>query len=366
MATFQLTQNQTKEALRMALKADVVAMVTSSPAMGKSSIIKQLAEEENLYLIDLRLSQVQQFDLLGLPKVVETKLEDGSTQYQSSYIPMDTFPLERHELPINPNTNKPYSGFCLFLDELNSADKYTQAAAYRLLLDREVGNGEKLHPSCRILAAGNKMSDSAIVHKMSTAVKSRIVHIELNVNPKEFSQYVEDNVVKGLWHSAILGFINFKPELINNFDPKKDTETFSSPRTLEMLSKLLQAGILDLGKEIYRPLIIGTIGESAGVDFCAFIDVMNDFPTIQQIEANPTGTNLPLENGAKYALGTYLAGKVNKSNLDQVVTYLERLPEKDLLVLAYRMILSQFPLLATNKNVISTLGGLRHKINNQP
>lgn len=45
--------------LQVALQANIVPMVTSSPAMGKSSIIAKLAKDNNLELIDLRLAQLQ-------------------------------------------------------------------------------------------------------------------------------------------------------------------------------------------------------------------------------------------------------------------------------------------------------------------
>ena len=93
---------------------------------------------------------------------------------------------------------------------------------------------------------------------------------------------------------------------------------------------------------------------------------MNSLPTLAQIEKNPLKAPLPEENGAKYALGAFLADKVNKTNVDKIVDYLERMPEKDLLVLAYRMILGRYPQLAMNAKVLNSLGAIRHKLNNQP
>ena len=93
---------------------------------------------------------------------------------------------------------------------------------------------------------------------------------------------------------------------------------------------------------------------------------MNSLPSLAQIEKDPLKAPLPSENGAKYALGAFLADKVNKLNVDAVVDYLERIDEKDLMVLAYRMILGRYPQLATNKKVLNSLGAIRHKLNNQP
>ena len=49
---FTLTQNQTKQAIELALHSNVPLF-----------IVQQIADKFNLELIDIRLSQVQQFDL---------------------------------------------------------------------------------------------------------------------------------------------------------------------------------------------------------------------------------------------------------------------------------------------------------------
>ena len=224
----------------------------------------------------------------------------------------------------------------------------------------------KLHPETRIVLAGNKLSDNAVATKMSSALKSRMTWINVEINKKEFLQFVEDGVVRGEWDPRVAAFLNFRPELINNFDPKKEVETYACGRTWGFLSKELQAGLLDLGQDIYIPAIAGTIGESAAAEFNGFLQIMNSLPSLAQIEKDPLNAPLPSENGAKYALGAFLADKVNKLNVDAVVDYLERIDEKDLMVLAYRMILGRYPQLATNKKVLNSLGAIRHKLNNQP
>jgi MoxR-like ATPase len=45
------------------LKASLVPMVVGSPGCGKSAIVHQIAEQYNLKLIDLRLSQCDPTDL---------------------------------------------------------------------------------------------------------------------------------------------------------------------------------------------------------------------------------------------------------------------------------------------------------------
>lgn len=60
------TQVKISQAIRMvtlAIRAKKVAMVEGSPAIGKSAIVRTIAKQYNLKLIDLRLAQCDPCDL---------------------------------------------------------------------------------------------------------------------------------------------------------------------------------------------------------------------------------------------------------------------------------------------------------------
>ena len=67
-----------------------------------------------------------------------------------------------------------------------------QAAAYKLVLDRQVGI-HNLHPYCAVVAAGNLATDKAIVNSLSTAMQSRVIHLEMQVN---FDQWLQNVALK--------------------------------------------------------------------------------------------------------------------------------------------------------------------------
>lgn len=108
------------------ITAGLVPMVKGSPGIGKSSIAKELAEEFNCKLIDVRLSQSDPTDLNGFPF---PNRETG----KGEYLPMDTFPTVSDELPDKldeeGNVIGKYDGWFVFLDEFNSAPLMVQAAA---------------------------------------------------------------------------------------------------------------------------------------------------------------------------------------------------------------------------------------------
>jgi MoxR-like ATPase len=130
---YAITAKQAMTLVKDVLKARLVPMIHSSPGMGKSAIMKQIAETLGLKLIDVRLSTYDPVDLNGFP----VKHADGK---KAGYIPMDTFPLENDKLPPtgrmipdpNDKTNQIpelYRGWLLFFDELTTASPAIQAAA---------------------------------------------------------------------------------------------------------------------------------------------------------------------------------------------------------------------------------------------
>ena len=112
-------------------------MIWGSPGIGKSSIVAQVAQQENLQIIDLRLSQLAPTDLRGLPVA-----ENGVAKW---------FPPE-----FLPTSGKGI----LFLDEINMATPAVQGIVQQLILDRQVGS-YRVPEGWFIWAAGNRKSDRA-------------------------------------------------------------------------------------------------------------------------------------------------------------------------------------------------------------
>ena len=64
---FEVNTKQLREAMIRDFKVGLVPMVASSPGMGKSDVVKSIADEFKLKLIDLRVSQCEPVDMKGFP-----------------------------------------------------------------------------------------------------------------------------------------------------------------------------------------------------------------------------------------------------------------------------------------------------------
>ena len=306
------TMQQAQDMIEVLIKAKLVPMIHGSPAIGKSAIVRALAKKHNLKLIDLRLSQCDPTDLLGFPQILAAINRAG-------YTPMETFPIEDDALPQWEDGQNTYNGWILFLDEFNSANREVQAAAYKIVLDRMVGK-YNLHDKVAVVAAGNLASDGAIVEEMSTALQSRLVHIEVKVNPIEWSKWASKEQID----HRIISFIEFKPGLLYTFKPDHTDMTYASPRTWEFGDRILKQ--VDVKDALTKPLLAGCLTFGVAHEFTMFCDIMASLPTINDIIAAPDQVRVPGEPGHLFAMCGSISHHMNKINANEVMKFVARLP----------------------------------------
>jgi len=321
----QVKISQAKAMVTKFIQAKIVPFIHGSPAIGKSAICHQIAAEYNLKVIDVRLSQCDPTDINGFPKIEGNK---------ATYAPMDTFPIESDPIP------EGYNGWLLFLDEMNSAKEAVQAASYKLVLDRMVGKYH-LHKNVAIVCAGNLETDNAIVQPMSTALQSRMAHLELVIDPKEWTDWASANDID----HRITSYINFKPGQLYTFSPDHSDKTYASPRTWAFANAILK--VTDIGQMETLPMLSGTISEGVAREFVGFCKIYESLPTIPQIMAAPKTLKVPSEPSILYALTGAIAHNAEKSNVADLMGFVERFPLEFQVICLREMI-------RRNKEIIAT------------
>jgi len=317
----RVTSHQLRNELKDCFAAKLVPYVTASPGVGKSSVAHQLAEDAGLVIIDLRLSQCTPEDLQGYP------MRDGN---KATFTPFSIFPLEGEPLPAGKK------GWLLLLDELSSAQKPVQAAAYKLILDRMVGSF-KLHEKVWIMACGNLQSDNAIVFKMSTALQSRMIHYKMKVDLDSWTEWAIKNNVD----FRIIAYVQYQPQMLMKFDPKHTDNTYPCPRTWEFLSRLIKDRVLTVKDDLSK--VGGTVGAGVAVEFLSFCEVQNILPRWADVIDKTKSKDLPVpqEPSARYATICMIATRSSPADIDGVLPYVRRFP-KDLQVIFCRGIVARF------------------------
>lgn len=290
------------------------------PGIGKSTLVKAVAKHLGIGLIDLRLLYFDTVDMRGVPVPVIQDENGNVRSFNSSEVDelngfVDAVKNGR-TIWLLPSFFPRGGKGIIFLDELNQADPQVQKIGLQLALDYEIGD-YKLPEGWIVVAAGNRESDKAHVQRMSAALNNRFIHVDVDVDIEDWLDWAVKNGV----HPMVMAFLKMYPELLHQFDEKKNPRCFPTPRTWEMVSDLLKNGFI-FGLE---ELIAGTVGEGVATQFLAFMNLYTEIPKIDEIFKNPSKAKVPTNPGVKYSLSVMLARKATVENIEKIKTYIERL-----------------------------------------
>ena len=298
-SNYTLKPSQVSEALGVLVGIKQPIMIWGPPGVGKSAIVKQVADESDLELRDVRAILLDPVDLRGLPHING----DGRAHWA---VP-EFLPREGKGI--------------LFLDELTAAPQLTQAACYQLILDRKLGEYE-LPDGWTIIAAGNRESDRGVVHRMPSPLTNRFVHLDFGVDLDDWTKWATTHGIA----TEVIAFLRFRDELLHDFDPKRSEKAFPTPRSWEFVSNIVGSGTVTNGIEY--SLIAGAVGEGAAAEFMGFLKIARSIQSPDMILMNPEKGDIPEEAATLYAISTALARKATGNNMDRVVTYANRLPDE--------------------------------------
>jgi hypothetical protein len=235
-----VTPNEAKSALTHCITLQRPIMMWGAPGIGKSDIVKQIADSQKREVIDIRLPLWEPTDIKGIPYY---NAKENNMVWASPA-----------ELPTDPKSTA-----IVFLDELNSAAPAVQAAAYQLILNRRVGQYH-LPEGVSIVAAGNRDSDKGVTYRMPAPLANRFVHIELRVDYDDWLQWATDNHI----HPDVVGYCTFAKQDLYDFDPRGSSRSFATPRSWSFVSQLLSD---DLPESTLTDLVAGCVGEGLAVKF---------------------------------------------------------------------------------------------------
>ena len=194
--------------------------IWGAPGIGKSALVEQFAHDLGLPCVSRLGRQLAPEDIIGIPQI------KGDT---SEFLP-----------PKMIARKEPY---VLFLDELNACSQEVQKAFYSLIHERRIGEYH-LPKGSIVVGAENRAQDSAIVKTMSSALVSRMFHVQMRADARQWMKWAQKNNL----HPWVIDYIIQRPDHLFS-EPPKTEEPFSTPRSWHMLSDALceyEAGKQDI------------------------------------------------------------------------------------------------------------------------
>lgn len=149
------------------MRAKITPLLLSSPGIGKTSIVYQLAEKKGVNVVPMVLSQCLPSETSGIAMPDTTK----------------------HSLDIyNPTKlSSLKDGDILFLDEILQADPLTLKSCLKLILERELMSGDHL-PDVFIVAAANPKPASTF----EWAIRDRFQVLDIEFEKSSWLDYVNN------------------------------------------------------------------------------------------------------------------------------------------------------------------------------
>lgn len=141
-------------------------MGLGAPGVGKSQVVARVAKRYGFHLEDLRLAQMSEVEIGGL-------ICPDKEARKTEWLKPNFFPEED-----GPKT-------ILLLDEITSANKRVQVAAYQLVLDRRIGR-HKLPESTIIIALGNRENDNGVFVQLAAPLADRFTILDIKLDVDEW------------------------------------------------------------------------------------------------------------------------------------------------------------------------------------
>jgi ATPase family associated with various cellular activities (AAA) len=253
--------------------------VTGESGLGKTSIIEQIANENNLHFVKVNLSQIEEIgDLVGIP-LQEYKMfkktgttEAGAPKGQIKWVSRDMITAYVAQGFVGTeDTRTSYSppawlvgkndkGGILLLDDYSRADiRFMQAIME--ILDRQEYISWKLPKGWNVILTSNPDNGEYIVTPLDTAQKTRYTSIVMKWDAKVWAQWAERNKVD----TRCINFMLMNPEIVSpKVNPRALTTFFKSIKSITNFENLESLSLI-------QKLAEGSVGSEVALMFTEFI-----------------------------------------------------------------------------------------------
>lgn len=286
-------------ALAVCIAARIPVILWGPPGQGKTSVIREIADQQGRHLEVLLASIREPQDFAGLPSI-----SDGRAQL----VPPDwALRLAQVENGI------------LFTDEVNTAPPSVQAALLRVSLDRVAGDCD-LGADTSIIAAANPPEQAADGWDLAPPLANRFCHIpwELPADvvrdglvgrwrhydlPESTAEAVDDAVRRE--RVSVAGFLTARPDMLTVL-PKAAAEqgrAFPTPRSWDMTATL-SGWVTATGQDegVRRVLVRGCLGPGASTEFLTYRESL-DLPDPETVLKAPSDFPMPTRADQIYVIG---------------------------------------------------------------
>lgn len=257
---------------RIPVEAQRPVFLVGAPGIGKTAIVKQIAEEMDTGFVSYSMTHHTRQSALGLPYIVEK--EFGSKKYSVSEYTMSEILASVYEEM--ERTGKKTG--ILFLDEINCVSETLAPSMLQFLQYKTFGR-HSVPEGWIVVTAGNPAEYNDSVREFDIAMLDRLKKIE--VEP-DFEVWKEFAVKTGV-HSSVLSYLTIKPQNFYKVSTTLDGKSFVTARSWDDLSRMITI-YEENDLECDRNLIAQYVqDEEIAADFANYYDLYRKYRSDYQV-----------------------------------------------------------------------------------
>lgn len=246
------------------IKHGIVPYLHGTQGLGKTQVVRQIAEEMGIGFVALYPATQEVGDLVGLLE----KRSDGSVYHMRP----EWFPTTG-------------SGI-LFIDEINRAHPDVIQAMFSLILDKTI-HKHVLPPGWSIVVAGNYASNNFLTtNTKDDAWNSRFCHIDFKPTASEFVQYAESKQAL-----SVAAFIRDNPACLEGTKQQFMDDNGIKPNRRAWLDFIAPLENEEMDKGLRMEVYSGIVGKAAAAakishgeqleKSLSIHDIMRDYAKVQ-------------------------------------------------------------------------------------
>lgn len=226
-----------KETLHALVLKNVPACLWGETGIGKSAIVRDIAHERQIGMIDVRVAVHDTMQALQLP-------QDA------------------------------VHGGILFFDDVHKASPELQWACYTLIDNRRLGTFVLPDNWAIVVAATTQEKRHA--YEMPPELRNRMVHLKMEVSPLDWRTWAFREKID----DSIISFLGLRPDALLSFDPTSKEKNFATPRSWAFVNTILSAKVKNTA--LFEALC-GALGTHIAQEFLAYREEMVPLPAFHEI-----------------------------------------------------------------------------------
>ena len=310
--TISCTPDEAKNLIKQLCGLQISFMLWGATGVGKSEAVRQLSEELDAELRDVRLCQKMPTDIAGLPAL------DHETRQTVFYPPAFLAP---------PIIKKPV---IIFFDEISLAPDDTRSAVLGILEERRQGEIQ-IPDDWIIVAAGNRPEDLANARGLGAAANRRLLHIVIEPQLEAtLAHFIKIGVIP-----EVLAFLKVFPQHLSGEESARTQkhELYPRPASWKKVSDVYEV-LRKADKNLRRIAVAGIIGDSVAAEFMMLAEEIksaksvDELLEIQRKTPDKIGRHLPSTLNGLYALSFAIATRATEETVEELLELINRFDEQ--------------------------------------